>query len=209
MAEGNLDLTGRACAIARVTKASVQSTTCQENPQRTANCGPAYDHPTKSSPVIWKSGRVKKGTGNSATSGFLERSNWTTVRGGCDDGASRTALRILMARSGLLNAAPRTLVTDAHRMVTELHAGQILDSASRSRSLSAAADWVTVFKATDLKTGCSVAVKMLFEVENDRAFLSRFQLEIEMARRLDRRRDCPPRPRARRRSVSFSRSVAM
>jgi serine/threonine-protein kinase len=42
-----------------------------------------------------------------------------------------------------------------------------------------------VFKATDLTTGCSVAVKTLFEVENDPAFLSRFQREIEMVRRLD------------------------
>ena len=89
-----------------------------------------------------------------------------------------------MACSGLLNAAPRTLVV-AHRMVTELQAGEILDGRFEIAERIGHGDVGSVFKATDLTTGGAVAVKMLFEVENDPAFLSRFQREIEMARRLD------------------------
>jgi serine/threonine protein kinase len=89
-----------------------------------------------------------------------------------------------MVCSGLPNAAPRTLVV-AHRMVTELQAGEILDGRFEIAERIGHGDVGSVFKATDLTTGGAVAVKMLFEVENDPAFLSRFQGEIEMARSLD------------------------
>jgi serine/threonine protein kinase len=70
-------------------------------------------------------------------------------------------------------------------MVTELQPGQILDGRFEIAERIGRGGMGPVFKATDLTTGCSVAVKTLFEVENDPAFLSRFQREIEMARRLD------------------------
>jgi serine/threonine protein kinase len=70
-------------------------------------------------------------------------------------------------------------------MVTELQAGQILDGRFEIAERIGRGGMGPVFKATDLTTGCSVAVKMLVEVESDPAFLSRFQREIEMARRLD------------------------
>ena len=72
-----------------------------------------------------------------------------------------------------------------HRMMTALQAGQILDGRFEIAELIGRGGMGSVFKATDLTTGCAVAVKMLFEVENESAFLSRFQREIEMARRLD------------------------
>jgi serine/threonine-protein kinase len=42
-----------------------------------------------------------------------------------------------------------------------------------------------VFKATDLTTGCPVAVNSFFELESDPALFSLFQREIEIGRRLD------------------------
>jgi serine/threonine-protein kinase len=70
-------------------------------------------------------------------------------------------------------------------MVMELQAGQILDGRFEIAERIGRGGMGPVFKATDLTTGCSVAVKMLFEVENDPAFLSRFLRDIEMVRKLD------------------------
>jgi serine/threonine protein kinase len=70
-------------------------------------------------------------------------------------------------------------------MMTELQAGQILDGRFEIADLIGRGDTGSVFKGTDLETGCPVAVKILFDVEDDPAFFSRFQRETEVARRLD------------------------
>jgi serine/threonine protein kinase len=67
-------------------------------------------------------------------------------------------------RSGLMDTA----------MVTELQAGEILDDRFEIAQPIGRGDMGSVFKATDLTTGCSVAVKIVVEA-----------CDIEMARRLD------------------------
>jgi serine/threonine protein kinase len=70
-------------------------------------------------------------------------------------------------------------------MVTALHAGEILDGRFELAEPVGRGGRGSVFKATDLTTGCSVVVKMLVELEHDPEFLSRFQRDVEIARRLD------------------------
>jgi serine/threonine protein kinase len=70
-------------------------------------------------------------------------------------------------------------------MVTTLHAGEILDGRFKIAEPIGRGGMGSVFKATDLTTGCSVAVKMFFDFERDPAFLSRFERGIEIARNLD------------------------
>jgi serine/threonine protein kinase len=76
-------------------------------------------------------------------------------------------------------------VPEAPSMVTDLRAGQILDGRFEIAELIGRGSMGPFFKATDLTTRCPVAVKMLLAVESDPAFLSRFQREIEMVKRLD------------------------
>jgi serine/threonine protein kinase len=70
-------------------------------------------------------------------------------------------------------------------MVIEPQAGQTLDGRFEIAELIGSGGVGPVFKATDLTTGNSVAVRMLPGVESDPAFFLRFQREIDMARRLD------------------------
>jgi serine/threonine protein kinase len=70
-------------------------------------------------------------------------------------------------------------------MVTELRSGEILDRRFEIAEPIGRGGMGSVFKATDLTTGCSVAVKMLFAVERDPVFFSRFKRDIEIARKLD------------------------
>jgi serine/threonine protein kinase len=76
-------------------------------------------------------------------------------------------------------------VTEAHRMVTGLQAREILDGRFEIADPIGAGGPGSVFRATDLTTGCSVAVRIFVELENDPASLSRFSREIEMAQKLD------------------------
>jgi serine/threonine protein kinase len=70
-------------------------------------------------------------------------------------------------------------------MVTELHPGDVLDGRFAIAELIGQGGMGSVFKATDLSTGCLVAVKMLFEVERDPVLFSRFRRETEIVRMLD------------------------
>jgi serine/threonine protein kinase len=70
-------------------------------------------------------------------------------------------------------------------MVTELHAGDVLEGCFAIAELIDHGGMGSVFKATDLSNGGLVAVKIFFEVERDPVRLSRFQREIEIARGLD------------------------
>jgi serine/threonine protein kinase len=80
----------------------------------------------------------------------------------------------LRVPSGLMDAT----------MVTELQAGEILDGRFEIAEPIGLAG-VGAFKATDLTTGSTVAVKIAVDVETDPAGLSRFARNIEMAGRLD------------------------
>src|SRR5580704_1168049 len=90
-----------------------------------------------------------------------------------------------MARQGLLNAAPCTFLTEARRMVTELQTGEILDGRFEIAERIGHRGMGWVFKATDLTTGCPVAVNSFFELESDPALISLFRHEIEIGRSLD------------------------
>ena len=68
----------------------------------------------------------------------------------------------------------------------ELQAGQVLDERFEIRDLISRSGMSSVFKATDLKTGRPVALKVpLASLEGDPAFFSRFEREEEIGRSLD------------------------
>jgi serine/threonine protein kinase len=90
-----------------------------------------------------------------------------------------------MARYGLLNAAPRTLVLVQTAMVTEPRAGEILDGRFEIAQPIGRGGTGSVFKATDLTIGAAVEVTMPFDVDSDPAVTSRFSRDIEIARLLD------------------------
>ena len=70
-------------------------------------------------------------------------------------------------------------------MVKELQPGEILDGRFEIAERIGCRGMGSVFKATDLMTGCPVAVKSGFEFESDPALFSLFRREIEIGRRLD------------------------
>src|SRR6202165_3574074 len=56
----------------------------------------------------------------------------------------------------------------------------------RIDALAMRTSMTTIYRATDLRTGCTVAIKIPhFEMECDPAFFSRFQREAEIGRKLD------------------------
>ena len=68
----------------------------------------------------------------------------------------------------------------------ELQPGQVLDERFEIVDVINRSGMSSVFKATDLKTGRPVAVKVpLMKLESDPAFFSRFEREEEIGRRLD------------------------
>jgi serine/threonine protein kinase len=70
--------------------------------------------------------------------------------------------------------------------MTELQAGDVLDERFEICELIGRGGMGSVFRATDLTTGRSLAVKVpFFELESDPAFYSRFQRELEIGKRLD------------------------
>jgi serine/threonine-protein kinase len=69
---------------------------------------------------------------------------------------------------------------------SEIQIGQLLDERFQITDLIHRSGMSSVFKATDLKTGRAVAVKVpLASLEGDPAFFSRFEREEEIGRRLD------------------------
>ena len=70
-------------------------------------------------------------------------------------------------------------------MMTPLQPGEQLDH-YRIDALAMRTSMTTIYRATDLRTGCPVAIKIPhFEMECDPAFFSRFQREAEIGRKLD------------------------
>src|ERR1700680_1938793 len=70
--------------------------------------------------------------------------------------------------------------------MTELQPGDVLDGRFEIFELIGRGGMGSVFKATDLNTGRTLAVKIPFlELESDPAFYSRFQRELEIGKRLD------------------------
>jgi serine/threonine protein kinase len=86
--------------------------------------------------------------------------------------------------------------------MTEPQVGDVLDERFEILELVGRGGMGSVFKATDVTTGCAVAIKVpFFELESEPAFFSRFQREIEIGRQLDHpgilrtlRVDQPSRP---------------
>ena len=71
-------------------------------------------------------------------------------------------------------------------VTNEISVGQLLDERFQITDLIHRSGMSSVFKATDLKTGRSVAVKVpLANLESDPAFFSRFEREAEIGRTLD------------------------
>jgi serine/threonine protein kinase len=70
-------------------------------------------------------------------------------------------------------------------MNVPLQPGEQLDH-YRIDALAMRTSMTTIYRATDLRTGCPVAIKIPhFEMECDPAFFSRFQREAEIGRKLD------------------------
>jgi serine/threonine protein phosphatase PrpC len=68
----------------------------------------------------------------------------------------------------------------------ELQVGQVLDERFEITDVISRSGMSSVFKATDLKTGLPVALKVpLLKLESDPAFFSRFEREEEIGRALD------------------------
>jgi serine/threonine-protein kinase len=71
-------------------------------------------------------------------------------------------------------------------VVTEPQIGEVLDERFAILELVGSGGMGSVFKATDLTTGRSAAIKIpFFQLESNPAFFSRFQQEIEIGRELD------------------------
>jgi eukaryotic-like serine/threonine-protein kinase len=72
-----------------------------------------------------------------------------------------------------------------HIMMASIEPGDQLDH-YRIEALAMRTSMTTIYRATDLRTGCAVAIKIPhFEMECDPAFFSRFQREAEIGRKLD------------------------
>src|ERR1700730_8949014 len=70
-------------------------------------------------------------------------------------------------------------------MMTPLQPGEQLDH-YRIDALAMRTSMTTIYRATDLRTGCPVAIKIPhFEMECDPAFFSRFQREAKIGRKLE------------------------
>src|ERR1700730_13896955 len=70
--------------------------------------------------------------------------------------------------------------------MTEVQPGDVLDGRFEIFELIGRGGMGSVFKATDLTTGRTIAVKIpFFELESDPAFYSRFQRELEIGKRLN------------------------
>jgi serine/threonine-protein kinase len=70
--------------------------------------------------------------------------------------------------------------------MTEVQPGDVLDGRFEIFELIGRGGMGSVFKATDLTTGRTLAVKIpFFELESDPAFYSRFQRELEIGKRLN------------------------
>jgi serine/threonine-protein kinase len=71
-------------------------------------------------------------------------------------------------------------------MTLEVEVGDLLDNRFRIESVVNRSGMASIFKATDLKTGQAVAVKVPFmRFESDPAFFSRFRREEEIGKNLD------------------------
>jgi len=76
-------------------------------------------------------------------------------------------------------------------MISEPHPGDLLDERFAILELIGRGGMGSVFKAMDLSTGRSVAVKFpSFELESDPAFYSRFQRELQIGHPRDHLRCC-------------------
>ena len=71
-------------------------------------------------------------------------------------------------------------------MTLEVEVGEVLDNRFKIESVVSRSGMASIFKATDLKSGETVAVKVPFmRFESDPAFYSRFQREEEIGKTLD------------------------
>jgi serine/threonine-protein kinase len=71
-------------------------------------------------------------------------------------------------------------------MSNEIEVGQVLDDRFHINGVISRSGMASIFKATDLKTGKAVAVKVPFmQFESDPAFFARFQREEEIGKALD------------------------
>jgi serine/threonine protein phosphatase PrpC len=106
---------------------------------------------------------------------------------GSEDNISVQVVRVdSVPRVGYYRGSVAYFAPEPTPVTNDIQVGQLLDERFQITDLIHRSGMSSVFKATDLKTGRSVAVKMpLASLEGDPAFFSRFEREEEIGRRLD------------------------
>jgi serine/threonine-protein kinase len=106
---------------------------------------------------------------------------------GSEDNISVQILRVEnVQRVGYYRGAVAYYAPLRTTVANELQVGQILDERFEITDVISRSGMSSVFKATDLKTGQTVALKVpLLKLESDPAFYARFEREEEIGRSLD------------------------
>jgi serine/threonine protein phosphatase PrpC len=106
---------------------------------------------------------------------------------GSDDNISIQIIRVdNVPRVGYYRGSVAYLAPLPTPVTNELQPGQVLDERFEITDLISRSGMSSVFKATDLKTGRPVALKVpLANLEGDAGFFSRFEREAEIGRSLD------------------------
>ncbi len=106
---------------------------------------------------------------------------------GSEDNISVQVLRVEnVQRVGYYRGAVAYYAPAAQPVSTEPQVGQVFDERFEITDIISRSGMSSVYKATDLKTGRVVALKVpLLKLESDPAFFSRFEREEEIGRALD------------------------
>jgi serine/threonine protein phosphatase PrpC len=116
-----------------------------------------------------------------------EQLSQLAARRGSEDNISVQVLRIEnVQRVGYYRGAVAYYAPAAQPVSNEPQVGQVFDERFEITDIISRSGMSSVYKATDLKTGRLVALKVpLLKLESDPAFFSRFEREEEIGRALD------------------------
>jgi serine/threonine-protein kinase len=109
------------------------------------------------------------------------------MRRGGDDNLSVQIVRVdSVERLSYYRGLPTYSKVESAQMGHDLEVGQVLDDRFEITELVAKSGMAEIFRATDRKTGRTVALKVPFmHLESDPGFYSRFQREAEIGKRLN------------------------